>query len=512
MTAAAFGLFLLLGATPVGAAGDDPPAAAQTADASITCASTGEQRVQCPANTSAGVALIRITGTGACIYNETWGYDATGVWVSKGCSGTFALGVSGASAQAPGAPTAQAPAPSEPIESWGLFEPGKGYLLARTDRGELSISAYALIRYINQLPPDQSFVDHHGIEREIDTRNDIYSHRVMVFFKGWMGVPKLRYNIILWTVNTTDQKSLFAQIGYQFSRKFSVYGGINGLPGTRSLQGSHPYWLAHDRVLADEFFRPYFTNGVWATGELLPGLWYQGMLGNNLSALGVTSKQLTRDMATAGSVWWMPTTKEFGPQGGFGDWESHEQLATRFGVSSVRSHEDRFANVATGAPDNTTLRLADSLNLFDPGALAPGVTVGTADYRMFAVDAGMKYRGVFVQTEIYHRWLKNFEGDGPIGIDSILDRGFYVQAAFFPIRKKLEVYGATSQIYGDKDAGFANSREYLAGFNVYPLDTRNHRLNVQYTDLLRSPVNSSFGYYAGGMDGGTLSVGFSIFF
>ena len=52
--------------------------------------------------------------------------------------------------------------------------------------------------------------------------------------------PKLVYAITFWTVNTTDQTRIFANIGYQFSRKFSLYAGLNGNPGTRSLQGSHP--------------------------------------------------------------------------------------------------------------------------------------------------------------------------------------------------------------------------------------------------------------------------------
>ncbi len=73
--------------------------------------------------------------------------------------------------------------------------------------------------------------------------------------------PKLIYTIFLWTVNTTDQNAIFANIGYQFSRKFSLYGGIAGNPGSRSLLGSHPYWLGHDRVMADEFFRPFFGRG-----------------------------------------------------------------------------------------------------------------------------------------------------------------------------------------------------------------------------------------------------------
>ena len=33
-------------------------------------------------------------------------------------------------------------------------------------------------------------------------------------------------------------------------------------------------------------------------------------------------------------MWWMPTTKEFGPKGAYGDWEMHEKVATRFGFST----------------------------------------------------------------------------------------------------------------------------------------------------------------------------------
>src|SRR5262249_31061706 len=150
---------------------------------------------------------------------------------------------------------------------------------------------------------------------------------------------------------------------------------INGNPGTRSLQGSHPYWLGHDRVMADEFFRPYFSFGIWASGEALPGFWYQTMISNNSSSLGITANQLDRKMTTGGSIWWMPTTHEFGPRGAYGDWEKHDKVATRFGLSSVFSPEQRLNDPATDLPDNTTLKLADGLNVFDTGSLAPGVTV-----------------------------------------------------------------------------------------------------------------------------------------
>ena len=479
----------------------------------VACSSKVGERQHCAADTSAGVALQKSTGTGECLLGKTWGYDDAGIWVSDGCGGEFVLGQTTS-------PTAAAPTPAQPaarapsgrIETWGEFDPGDGFLVGRSSVGELSISAYALVRYVNQMPVGQTFTDHFGNEHPVDARQDFFPHRVMVFLKGWVGTPKLIYNIFVWTVNTTDQDALFASMGYQFSRKFSLYAGLNGIPGTRSLQGSHPYWLGHDRVMADEFFRPYFAYGIWAQGESARGLWYNVQVANNLSSLGIKASQLDRDLSYGGSLWWMPTTKEFGPRGAYGDWEWHEKVATRVGVSASFSPEERFADANTGATGNTTIKLADSLNVFDTGALAPGVTVQNVDYQLLAVDAGMKYRGIFLQTEIYFRKLHGFIADGPLPVSSIEDQGFYIQGAFFPVRKKLELYGATSQIFGDKDAGFGNSSEYIIGSNFYPVDTRNHRLNVQAINVNRSPVSSTFGYYVGGQDGTTLSVAFSVFF
>ena len=417
------------------------------------------------------------------------------------------------SVQAQTAPQPGDRKPTTPsIETWGDFDPGEGFLIGRTKAGELAISAYGLLRYINQLPAEQSFTDHLGNEHNIDTRNDIFGQRFMIFFKGWLGTPKLLYNIILWTVNTTDQKAIFAVLGYQFSRKFSLYGGINGLPGTRSIQGSHPYWLGHDRVMADEFFRPYFTNSLWAQGEILPGLWYNASLGNNNSALGVKATDLDRKLTYGGSTWWMPTTHEFGPRGAYGDWESHDKVATRFGMGFVKSPENRQTSETTGPSNNTTLRLADSLNVFDTGSLVPDVTVQSVDYRVLSTDAAVKYKGFFLQGEYYNRWLDKFVANGPLPVTTIHDHGFYIQGAFYPIKHRLELYAATSQIFGDKDAGFDNSSEYIGGANFYITHSRNYRINGQIINVNHSPVSSTFGYYVGGQEGTIVSIAASFFF
>lgn len=494
---------------------DSPSASPSSAQPLVVnCASKPGERQDCAADTSRGVVLTRSYGEASCLLGRTWGYDATAIWVSDGCSGEFSVGGSDEAATAAGvAPAGPGGRGSAPrVESWGEFEPGDGFLVGRNSVGELAISAYALVRYLNQTPAEDTFTDHLGNVRTVDGRNDIFPHRVIIWFKGWMGRPQLVYNVALWTVNTTNQVAIFGNIGYQFSRRFNLYAGINGNPGTRSLQGSHPYWLGHDRVMADEFFRPYFGSGAWAQGEVVPGLWYNAMIGNSNSALDIKATQLDRTFTRSASMWWMPTTREFGPKGGYGDWERHEKLATRFGFSASFSPEQRYTNADTGAAGNTTLRLADSINVFDTGALAPGVTVDGVDFSILSFDAGLKYRGFFLQTEIYNRWLDHFSADGPLPVSSVHDTGFYVQAAFYPVPKRLELYGVTSQVYGDADAGFGHSWEYGGGANFYPAATRNHRFNLQVLNVHKSPVNSTFGYYVGGQTGTTASVAFNVFF
>ena len=419
--------------------------------------------------------------------------------------------VESAAAPAEGAVAQQASESEHPEETWGVLDPGKGFLLGRSSVGELSLSVYALVRYLNQMPPDQTFTDHLGRERPVDTRLDIWSQRVLVWLSGWVGVPKLKYMLAFWALNASNDSRLFGNIGYAFNKHFNLWGGIYGNPSSRTMLGSHPYWLGHDRVMADEFFRAFFSQGIYANGEIVSGLFYSVSAGNSSSSLGNDATVLDRKLTYGGSVWWMPTTGEFGPRGALGDWEMHEKVATRFGVSACYSPEQRYTPVGED-PGNTVLRLVDSVNLFETGSLEPGTTITFADYQVLAFDAGAKYRGIFLQTEFYWRTLNGFVADGPLPVSEIRDWGFYVQAAFFPIPKKLELYGATSQIYGDEDAGFGTANEYLGGMNYYIADTRNLRLNLQVIDVNRSSVSSVFGYYTAGQVGTTVSLAASIFF
>ena len=397
--------------------------------------------------------------------------------------------------------------------TWNLYEPGKGFDVAKTEYASLNISGYLVARYLNQLPPNQSFVDHNGQKQSVDARQDFQLHRVMLYFTGNLFNPKFNYNITLWTVNDTAQQAIVGALYYSQNKHLLFGVGWNGIPGTRSMQGSHPYWTSYDRVMADEFFRPYFTQAFFAEGALPGRLNYKFSLGNNLSNLDITAVQLTRDLSQGVSLTWMPTTGEFGPRGAFGDYEEHQAFATRFGVDYSHSREDRFNSLLNEAPDNTTIRLGDSLLLFGPGSLSPNVTVQKATYQLLTADGGLKYKGFWLQSEGYFRLLNNFVANGLLPVGSIRDQGFYVQTAYMVVPKKVELYGATSWVFPEFHPQDTKSpHEALGGLNWYTTDSRNYRINLQVISVDRSPVSSTFGFYTGGLKGVSFTLGATALF
>ena len=58
--------------------------------------------------------------------------------------------------------------------------------------------------------------------------------------------------------------------------------------------------------MADNFFRPGFTQGVWANGEPVKGLNYLAFVGNGLNTLSISANKIDTHLLLSGSVWWEP--------------------------------------------------------------------------------------------------------------------------------------------------------------------------------------------------------------
>lgn len=393
--------------------------------------------------------------------------------------------------------------------TWGEFDPGRGMLIGRNELGTMHLSFYVLARYLNQQPPHQSYSDHLGRKILVDTRNDIELHRMMVWLRGTAYDPKFNYLINFWTVNATKNIHIIGSLSYKFDPKFNLSVGIDGLPAIRSFNGQHPYFLGTDRHLGDEFFKAGFTMGVSAFGQLSPSVFYRAMIGNSFSEIGLPTSQMTRNMAYGGTIWVAPSG-EFGPRGGYGDYELHSKLVSRFGISATQSRENGNAQPdENDEPQNTTIRLSDGQNLFSPNALAQGVTIDRANATITSLDAAIKYRGFFWDVNYYMRWLNGFKTrGGKVKENEIFDYGFMTQIAHQIRPQKLEIYSAYSYIWGE----YNNPWEIAVGANYYPQRTRNWRLNLMVNHVEQSPVNSQFGYYVGGQTGETIVLATDVFF
>jgi hypothetical protein len=356
------------------------------------------------------------------------------------------------------------------------------------------------LRYLNTQDSDETFTDHLGVDREVHTRNDITVNRAMFILGGYIFDQRLRYSFTVWTSAGAASIIVASNIGWQFNRALAVTAGYTGVPGSRSLVNTFPFFTATDRSMADNFFRPGFTQGAWANGELGNGLNYLAFVGNGLNTLNISANKIDTHLLLSGSTWWEP----LGPYGEPGksrnmydDYFAVKKVRVRFGTAFTRSREDRFSNLDQSSPENTSLYNSDGVLFFSTGALAPGVTVDQATYRMWAADAGIKWNGLAVNGQYFMRWLGDFEADGPLPLDSTLDRGGELTASYFVQPRKVLLYGRGSWVRGE----FGDSHEYGGGVKWFFLPTERVWLNAELFRVSEAPYSGAFTPYTAGMTG-----------
>ncbi len=366
--------------------------------------------------------------------------------------------------------------------------PGSGFVLVNNSKGKLVFSAHASIRYLNSQALEDSFTNYSGRTSAINKRNDLQFQKVMLYFKGWLFTPKLRYLTYVWTSNTSQGQSAQVVVGgnlqYELTDHIDVGAGIGGLPTNRSMGGQWPLWNRQDaRPMADEYFRGSFTTGIWAQGKIVEGLYYKTMLGNNLSQLGIDAGQLDDGFDTWSTtlVW---TTNKFSPLGSYSDFEKHEKLATVVGGSYSRSNETRQSQPGAEDPENSQIRISDGTGIFSFNAFAPNTQIQEAQYQMSSLFGGLKYKGFALDADFFMRWVSHFKTTGTIPVSKLFDQGFSLQASSMLIDKKLSLYGVGSYINGQ----YGDPWELNFGLNWFPFKTRAFRFNPEFIYTDRSPV------------------------
>ena len=139
---------------------------------------------------------------------------------------------------------------------------------------------------------------------------------------------------------------------------------------------------------------------------------------------------------------------------------------------------------------------------------SPNVTLQLANYYLWTVDAGFKFKGLALNAQLFQRWLNRFSGDGPIPIKSMYDWGFEASAGYFVLRSLLELYARTSYINGP----FANPIEGAGGVNWYPFKVRGVWLNLEAIGIRDNPYSSAYYVYIAGQTGLLIQAQFLVRF
>ena len=403
-------------------------------------------------------------------------------------------------------PAAPAPAPPEqkpadvnkPVGIWQPPHYDEGFVLVSTPDSAplpylLRLNHVSQFKYTNSLAVHATYVTHLGEVKDVNKRNDFQLTRDVFYFSGYVFDKRLDYNIILYTSTADLTAAAAGYVGYVFHKAFALRAGFFSLPSLRAMTGTYPYFAGTDRSMEVNYMRPGFTQGVWANGEPLPGLNYIAMVGNSLNTLNIAASRIDYRFAYAVSLWY--DINGFGKA--WNDYEHHESPSLRLGTAFTYAREDRLSDLSESNPENNSTYMSDGTLLFGTGTLAPNVTVSLASFYLYAVDAGIKFRGFAFNVEFAFRWLDKFVADGPLPLTSMFDWGFDSSLGYFVLPKRLEPYLRSSLVSGP----FATAVEGAIGAQWYPFPTRQVWFSLEAIGIKNCPYTSALYIYSSGQTG-----------
>ncbi|REJ70736.1 MAG: porin [Planctomycetota bacterium] len=350
---------------------------------------------------------------------------------------------------------------------------------------ELKFNACIQFRHTGFARDVDTFTDNAGQTFEVDNRNVFEIERGRLVFSGYAVDPRLTYFLQL--DGDTDGGHGVDFFDYwwawQFTDDFRLQFGKRKVPASRQWILTARNTRFVDRPMANDFFRPDRTVGIFGIGNMGELSRYEFMIGNGFNTTNLPNSRTDDQFAFAYSQYYDPLG-DYGPQ--IVDWDDTPEPLVRIGHSFVYAPT---AEDALGTPQGEAdfLRLTDGTVLSDTGALAPGVTVSSFDLYYYSLDAAVKYRGFSLNAEFFARWIQEIDADGPIPVADLFQRGYYVEGGYFLVPRKLDVNFRYSQI----DGLFGNSSEYAAGANWFPLETYNLKLSIDATVLDGSPLNNT---------------------
>ena len=392
--------------------------------------------------------------------------------------------------------------------------PPKGLLLLKTDprRGEfpfgMALGGYMQLRWFEFTRSATEWTDSTGETLPINNINTFNINRFLLSFHGHVLDERLIYNFALFGTSNAGIRSGIVPIGmmgWKFSEAATFGGGVTIVPGSREWQQTSQWTLGVDRSMANTFFRPGFSPGVQAIGNLADGtVHYVAGAWNAID--GGTTGVLRRgtSMAWAGNMWWEP----WGPFGlGISDMEYHDDAVIRLGTSGVYALT-QVLPIQGNNPEDTILRLSDGTRLSKTGALGTDSVLNQCAYQLATVDAAWKWRGWGAAFEYYFRLLDQFDGSGTFDRSSVFDQGGLAYLSWCFVPRTYEAYARSSVVTGPYGTG----QEYGGGLNWYLRRSRQARLTFETIHMNNNPAQNLLYPYRAGYSGTAIQTQLMVIF
>jgi len=334
---------------------------------------------------------------------------------------------------------------NEPVNGYYTPDKGKSSIGFQTRDGNYSLN----IGFRSQMRFTYKDRDEDFDEDDV---TDIDLRRARLCFNGNIYSKDLFYNVELdadsFEANLRDYYIWWTPSAAEGA--FSVKGGYFKVPANRQWNSSGFYLLLQDRSIASDNFKQDRDYGIDLYGQPFDGhMEYHAAVfrgaGQN------TSKAFGKDENNDNELMYVLAARYY-PFG----WCNANNIAMGWDETDLNYEENFKASIGASFVYNAKEK---DKKLEDTNS-----AIGN-------VDLSMRYRGFSWDSEYYIR-ENDPEDDG----DSVTSDGFYTQAGYFVLPKKLELAARYSMLDPNEDERDDVQTEYTVGVNYY---LRGHRQQIQ---------------------------------
>lgn len=360
---------------------------------------------------------------------------------------------------------------------------------------ELKVNGWIQFRHHGFARDVATWTDNAGVVRPVTSRNAFDVERGRLVFSGFAGDPRSTYFLQL--DGDTDGGEIVDFFDYwwawQLTDTFKIQAGKRKVTAGRQwLLGARDTRFV-DRPMANDFFRPDRTVGIFGVGTWGEHGHYEVMLGNGFRTANLANS-VVDNLFTVALTQYVDPWGEFG--GPLVDFSDSPKLRVRLGHSLVYSPQAAGVD-GRALTESDFVRLSDGTRLTQTSALAPGAAVSEFDVYLYGLDAAFKWQGWSGNAELFFRWIEELQANQPLPIDDLFQHGFYVEGGRFLIPGKLDLNARYSQVAGE----FGTATEYAAGVNWYPFAELTTKVSFDVTVLDGSPLQNTASDILVGDDG-----------